>query len=309
MLYADAALGAFPARRTAPDPARSRRRPRRSSRRTARSSSAAAASVIAGAEAELQALAELLEIAGRDHHQRPGQHRRGPPARGRRGRQQRRHRGRRARWSIGPTSWSSSAAAPGSVTTERWRHPAPGKVRVVHVDVDPAVIGANYPTEVAVVGDAKLALAALRDEVARFVDSPPDRSQRPRPRGGSARRAPQKFARVRRARALRRDADPARADRRRRCRTCCRRTRSSSPIPARPAPTSRPTTSSAGPAATSSATGRMARSAMRCRPRSAPSSAGPTPRCVAVMGDGSFGFAVGRARDDRPPRPAGHAWS
>ena len=53
----------------------------------------------------------------------------------------------------------------GSVTTERWRHPLPGRVRVVHIDVDPAVIGANYPTEVALVADARLALAALTEEI------------------------------------------------------------------------------------------------------------------------------------------------
>jgi acetolactate synthase-1/2/3 large subunit len=63
----------------------------------------------------------------------------------------------------------------GSVTTERWRHPAPGKVRVAHIDIDPAVIGVNYPTEVALVGDARLALAALREEVASHLDSPRDR--------------------------------------------------------------------------------------------------------------------------------------
>jgi acetolactate synthase-1/2/3 large subunit len=49
----------------------------------------------------------------------------------------------------------------GSVTTERWRHPAPGGARIVHVDVDPAAIGACYATEAAVVGDARLALEAL----------------------------------------------------------------------------------------------------------------------------------------------------
>ena len=54
----------------------------------------------------------------------------------------------------------------GSVTTERWRHPALGKVKVIHLDVDPAVMGANYPTEVALVSDAKLTLAALNEALA-----------------------------------------------------------------------------------------------------------------------------------------------
>lgn len=49
----------------------------------------------------------------------------------------------------------------GSVTTERWRHPRPGSVTVVHVDVDPRVIGANYHADAALIGDAKRALAAL----------------------------------------------------------------------------------------------------------------------------------------------------
>jgi acetolactate synthase-1/2/3 large subunit len=49
----------------------------------------------------------------------------------------------------------------GSVTTERWRHPEPGRTRVLHVDVDPAVPGANYPTEASLVADARLALAAV----------------------------------------------------------------------------------------------------------------------------------------------------
>jgi len=51
----------------------------------------------------------------------------------------------------------------GSVTTERWRHPAPGKVRVIHVDVDAQVIGANYRVDVPLVADARLALAALNE--------------------------------------------------------------------------------------------------------------------------------------------------
>src|SRR3546814_18078983 len=49
----------------------------------------------------------------------------------------------------------------GSVTTERWRFPEPGRTRILHLDSDPQVIGASYPTEVALVGDAKLGLAAI----------------------------------------------------------------------------------------------------------------------------------------------------
>lgn len=54
----------------------------------------------------------------------------------------------------------------GSVTTERWRHPG-RDVRVVHIDADPSVIGASYPTEVAVAADARLALEAIADAVER----------------------------------------------------------------------------------------------------------------------------------------------
>jgi len=53
----------------------------------------------------------------------------------------------------------------GSVTTERWRHPAPGKAKIVHLDIDPAVIGANYRVDVPLVGDARLALAALNESL------------------------------------------------------------------------------------------------------------------------------------------------
>jgi acetolactate synthase-1/2/3 large subunit len=51
----------------------------------------------------------------------------------------------------------------GSVTTERWRHPSPGHARVIHIDVDPGVPGTNYKVDVPLVGDARLALAALNE--------------------------------------------------------------------------------------------------------------------------------------------------
>ena len=65
----------------------------------------------------------------------------------------------------------------GSVTTERWRHPAPGRARIIHIDVDPAVPGTNYKVDVPIVADAKLALSALEEAVApregdlSFVDA------------------------------------------------------------------------------------------------------------------------------------------
>jgi acetolactate synthase-1/2/3 large subunit len=51
----------------------------------------------------------------------------------------------------------------GSVTTERWRHPAAGRARIIHIDVDPAVPGTNYKVDVPLVGDARLCLSSLND--------------------------------------------------------------------------------------------------------------------------------------------------
>ncbi len=65
----------------------------------------------------------------------------------------------------------------GSVTTERWRYPAPGKARIVQIDADPMVLGATYEAEVAVLGDAKLVLAALLVELRARLESPPKRAR------------------------------------------------------------------------------------------------------------------------------------
>src|SRR4051812_37644080 len=51
----------------------------------------------------------------------------------------------------------------GSVTTERWRHPAPGSAKIIHIDVDPAVPGTNYKVDVPLIGDARLCLAQLNE--------------------------------------------------------------------------------------------------------------------------------------------------
>jgi acetolactate synthase I/II/III large subunit len=188
-VHADASLGAFPARRAAPEPAAIEAAAEAILSAERPLFICGGGPVIARAEAELRALAELLEapvattISGQgsiaeDH----------PLALGVVG-------------SNGGTPQTRAlvdeadlvifvGCRAGSVTTERWRHPLPGEVRVVHVDVDPAVIGANYPTEVALVGDARLALAALREEVARRMDGP---SERPFGRARVARAKAEKF--------------------------------------------------------------------------------------------------------------------
>ena len=96
----------------------------------------------------------------------------------------------------------------GSVTTERWQHPAPGAARIVHIDSDPAVIGANYETEAAIVADAGLALAALRAEISGRLNGPIERV-----RGRQAVRAAreEKFAAFREL--ARSDATPIRPER------------------------------------------------------------------------------------------------
>ena len=59
----------------------------------------------------------------------------------------------------------------GSVTTERNRYPAPGQAKILHIDVDPDVIGVNYATDAALTGDAKLALVALCDALGNGADA------------------------------------------------------------------------------------------------------------------------------------------
>ncbi|MDA1325300.1 MAG: thiamine pyrophosphate-dependent enzyme, partial [Proteobacteria bacterium] len=63
----------------------------------------------------------------------------------------------------------------GSVTTERWQHPIPGSVRIVHIDVDERVIGANYDPDAAIIGDARTVLAALNAEIAARNPRIPER--------------------------------------------------------------------------------------------------------------------------------------
>ena len=63
-------------------------------------------------------------------------------------------------------------ARAGSTTTEHWKYPA-RDVPIVHIDVDAMTIGTNYRTDVALVGDALLALTDLNAAVrARLKQRP-----------------------------------------------------------------------------------------------------------------------------------------
>lgn len=53
----------------------------------------------------------------------------------------------------------------GSVTTEVYKYPALGDAKIIHIDADPDVLGTNYPNDVSIISDAKLALQFLTDAV------------------------------------------------------------------------------------------------------------------------------------------------
>ena len=88
----------------------------------------------------------------------------------------------------------------GSVATERWRHPLQDGAKILHLDADPAAIGANYRTDAAILGDAKLALAALAGTLPEEMPSAQ--------RGGTDRVARAKREKFARFRALSYGEDP-----------------------------------------------------------------------------------------------------
>ncbi|MBV8086011.1 MAG: thiamine pyrophosphate-binding protein [Chloroflexi bacterium] len=75
-------------------------------------------------------------------------------------------------WAVSRATWSflescDAALIVGSHLrgneTQEWQAPIPG--RAVQIDVDAAAIGRSYPAEIGLVGDAKVALAALRERL------------------------------------------------------------------------------------------------------------------------------------------------
>src|SRR5437764_9235735 len=154
-LWGDPLLGAYPSRRQGPDPAAIEAASELLLRAQNPLFIVGGGVVIAGAEGELQALAEWLgmpvasTVSG--HGSIGDRH---PLAVGVVG----------SNGGTMPTRAIVELAdlvvfvgcRAGSVTTERWRYPTPGKTKIIHIDADPAVIGASYKTDVAVIGDAKL---------------------------------------------------------------------------------------------------------------------------------------------------------
>ena len=59
----------------------------------------------------------------------------------------------------------------GSMTTHSWRVPPPG-VPAIQIDIDPDVLGRNYPLQVSIAADARMTLAALLEQA-----GPRDRSR------------------------------------------------------------------------------------------------------------------------------------
>jgi acetolactate synthase-1/2/3 large subunit len=163
-VWADAALGRFPSRRAAPDADSVKRAAKLLVEARSPLFVCGGGVVISGAESELQALAERLGAAVATTISGQGSISEEHPL---------------ALGVVGSNGGVPQTRAvvqeadlvvfvgcrAGSVTTERWRYPAPGATKVVHVDVDPGVINANYRADAALVGDARLALEALNEEL------------------------------------------------------------------------------------------------------------------------------------------------
>jgi acetolactate synthase-1/2/3 large subunit len=161
-VWGDPTLGSYPSRRTAPDPALVELGAKLLRKAQKPVFICGGGVVLAGAEAELMTLAEKLSapvattISGKGSIDERCAHSVGVVG---------------SNGGTPETRCVVDAAdvvvfvgcRAGSVTTERWRHPAQGQARIIHIDVDPGVPGANYKVDVPLIGDARLCLAALNE--------------------------------------------------------------------------------------------------------------------------------------------------
>jgi acetolactate synthase-1/2/3 large subunit len=176
LVRGDPALGVFPARRIGPDPEKVEAAAQALVEAKEPLFICGGGPVIAGAEAEIIALAELLEapvattVSGQGAI--PDDHPLAVGVVGSNGGVV-----ETRAMVLGADLVCFVGCRAGSVTTERWRYPEPGTARIVQIDADPAVLDATYPTEVAVLGDAKLTLASLLAVLRERLAEPPARTR------------------------------------------------------------------------------------------------------------------------------------
>ena len=77
----------------------------------------------------------------------------------------------------------------GSVSTQKWQVPPRNRKTIIHIDADPEVVGVNYKTHAAVIGDARLALGRLNERLEEILPAKPKR----RPRADELRRYKEAF--------------------------------------------------------------------------------------------------------------------
>ena len=155
-VYANPEMGSFPSGRQAPDPGAVREAAARLVSAKAPVLVVGGGVLIAQATEELRALAEALQapvvnsVSGKNTlpHHHPlnggtvGSNGGLPPA---------------AQLVTDADLVAFIGCRAGSVTTWKWKLPPPHEQTIVHVDADPTLIGTNYRTHAAVVGDARLA--------------------------------------------------------------------------------------------------------------------------------------------------------
>jgi acetolactate synthase-1/2/3 large subunit len=70
------------------------------------------------------------------------------------------------------------ATRAGRMQTEEFTSPVPGTSKIIHLDIDPAVMGRNYRPDVALVGDAKTTLQDLLTTLNAMIAKPKHKGQR-----------------------------------------------------------------------------------------------------------------------------------
>ena len=157
--------------------------------------------------------------------------------------------------------------------------------KLIHIDIDPAEIGRNYPVAIGAVADLKSALAVLNRVARRLAPEGVKRAKLRRRDGrqpqGVRRRQQEGDGRATPGRCGPSASSPT-------CAPCCRATRSSAPTSAGTR-TAWPSSTRSTRRAASSRPAASRRWASARRPRSAPRWRCPDKVVVALIGDGGFG--------------------